>query len=91
MRTTETTAWPFKLMSAGAERLGRFLQMLAFSTAALVAAFASSAQAQPQQIVNYGQVVVTGYSGFGGSCPARGRRSLRLCGNKTRRPVGARR
>jgi hypothetical protein len=72
MRVIETTAQPSELNSAAAERLGRFFQIMSWGIAALVAAFAFSAEAQPQQIINYGQALVTGYSGSEAVAPPAG-------------------
>ena len=63
MRNLETTAQPFDLMSAGAEKFGQFFRKASLTAAMIVAAFSSAALAQQQQIITHGQLAVTGYSG----------------------------
>ena len=76
MRILEPTARPSGFVSAGAETFGRFFRMTgqitALGAAAMIAAYLSPAEAQQPQIVNHGQVVVTGYSGSEAVAPPEG-------------------
>ena len=72
MRNIETTIPRFGIISAGRKQIGRFLRRAGLATTALLAGFSTSAMAQQPQIVNHGQVVVTGYSGSEAFAPPEG-------------------
>ncbi len=63
MRALGVTARPSDLPPHASTRLGRLLQRIILPAAAIFAALSFSAAAQQPQIINHGQIAVTGYSG----------------------------